>query len=125
MNYNGKEIKITCTLQNDIIEIAITEGYLTWLFNNINKAAKFLVSEYGGTKEEALMAVNNCIAGVVAKHLPESIKNIIARNVVYNSISDEIKDFVDVDRMVPYIISDERKELIVEDKLIQSKLLII
>lgn len=127
MNYNGKEIEVTCTLENDTIKITIPHpNYnLKFPFNNINTAAEFLVSKYGGTKEEALMALNNCISRFVAKHLPESIKNIIVRNAVHNSISDELKGLVNVNRIVHYAISDEQKELIVEAKLRQSKLLII
>lgn len=128
MKYNGKEVKVTCTLENDTIKITIPDpdySKLKFPFNNISRAAEFLVTEYGGIKEEALMTLNNYISGVVAKHLPKSIKNIIVRNAVHNSISDELKGFVNVDRIVDYAISDEQKELIVEAKLRQSKLLII
>ena len=125
MKYNGKEVEVTCTLKNDTIEIIIIVDNLKFPFYDINKAAEFLVSEYGGTKEEALLALNNCISGVVAKHLPESIKNIIVHNAVHTSISDELKDFVNVNRIVQYAISDEQKELIVEAKLRQSRLMIM
>ena len=127
MKYNGKEVKVICTLQNDTINIIIIDSYnLKFPFNDINEAAEFLVTEYGGTKEEALIALlNNCISGVVAKHLPESIKNIIVRNKIRQSIPDELKDFVDADRIVHSAISDELKDLIVEAKLRLSKLMSI
>ncbi len=125
MKYNGKEIEVTCSVKNDTINITITDDdNLKFPFTDINKAAEFLVSEYGGTKEEALLALNNCISGVVVKQLPESIKNIIVRNAVHKSISDELKDFVDVNR-IHSAISDEQKELIVEAKLRQSRLMIM
>lgn len=124
MKYNGKEIEVICIVNNDTIKITIIDG-LKFPFNNISEAAKFLVSEYGGTKEEAVLALNNCITGVVAKCLPESIKNIIVCNAIHQLISNELKDFVDVNRMVQYAISDEQKESIVEAKLRQLKLLII
>jgi len=125
MKYNGKEIEVTCTLKNDTIKIAIIDDNLKFPFDDINTAAEFLVTEYGGTKEEALIALNNYISGVVAKHLPESIKNIIVRNAVHQWIPDELRDFVNVDRIVHYAISDELKDLIVEGQLRQSKLLIM
>jgi|LSQX01.1.fsa_nt_gb hypothetical protein len=62
MNYNGKEIEVTCTSQNDTIEITITApNNLKFHFNDINRAAVFLVSVYGGTKEEAVLALNNLL----------------------------------------------------------------
>jgi hypothetical protein len=62
MKYNGKEIEVTCTPQNGTSKITITHpnnNDYKVPFTNINKAAKWLVSKYGGTKKEALTALNN------------------------------------------------------------------
>jgi len=62
MKYNGKEVEVTCTLKNDTIEIAIIDTLnLKFPFYNINEAAEFLVNEYGGTKEEAVLALKNLL----------------------------------------------------------------
>ena len=43
MNYNGKEIEVTCTSQNDTIEITIfgNDLKMPFTFNDINRAAVF------------------------------------------------------------------------------------
>ena len=128
MKNNGKEVNVICTLENDTLKITIPDdnnNNLKFPSTDIYKVAKFLVSEYEGTKKEAILVLNDCISEVVAKHLPESIKNIIVYNAVLKSIPDEIKDFVDVGRIVRHAISDEQKELLVKAKLRQSKLLIL
>ena len=63
MKYNGKEVEVTCTLKNnDTIEIAIIDTLnLKFLFYNISEAAEFLVNEYGGTEEEAVLALKNLL----------------------------------------------------------------
>jgi len=61
MKYNGKEIEVTCTLKNDTIKITIIDNNLKFPFTDINKAAEHLVSEYGGTKEEAVLALKNLL----------------------------------------------------------------
>jgi hypothetical protein len=61
MNYNGKEIEVTCTLENDTPKITIIDDNLKFPFTNINKAAEFLVTEYGGIKEEAVLALKNLL----------------------------------------------------------------
>ena len=63
MNYNGKEIEVTCTLENDTPKITIfgNDLKMPFHFNDINRAAVFLASVYGGTKEEAVLALNNLL----------------------------------------------------------------
>jgi hypothetical protein len=61
MNYNGKELEVTCTLENDTPKITIIDGNFTFPFPDINIAADFLATIYGGTKEEALIALNNLL----------------------------------------------------------------
>lgn len=64
MNYNGKEIEVTCTLENGTPKITIphpNNNDVKFPFPNINRAAVFLVSAYGGTKEEAVLALNNLL----------------------------------------------------------------
>ena len=51
MNYNEKEVKVT--LKNDTIKIAISNGNFKFPFTDVYKAAKFLATEFGGTKKEA------------------------------------------------------------------------
>lgn len=63
MKYNGKEIEVTCTLENGTPKITIfgNDLKMPFHFNDINRAAVFLASVYGGTKEEAVLALNNLL----------------------------------------------------------------
>lgn len=77
MRYNGKEIEVTCTVKNGTPEITIFNDELKLPFtftNNVN-AAVFLASVYGGTKEEALIALNNFLLEVAFMELNNCLQD--------------------------------------------------
>lgn len=83
MNYNGKEIEVTCTLENGTPKITIphpNNNDVKFPFPNINRAAVFLVSAYGGTKEEAVLALNNLLQDTVVQGMERVVKNTSFNN---------------------------------------------
>jgi hypothetical protein len=100
MNYNGKEIEVTCTSQNDTIEITIfgNDLKMPFTFNDINRAAVFLAAVYGGTKEEAVLALKNLS---LKNLLQEQGMERVVKNTSFNNekgredrcIEISIKDF--------------------------------
>jgi len=77
MRYNGKEIEVTCTVKNGTPEITIFNDKLKlpFTFTNDVNAAVFLASVYGGTKEEALMALNNFLLEVAFMELNNRLQD--------------------------------------------------
>ena len=87
MKYNGKEIEVTCTLENGTPKITITAGKSKFSFNNINRAAVFLVSVYGGTKEEAVLALKNLLQDTDVSQDSDKLQGMerVVKNTSFNN----------------------------------------
>lgn len=58
--FRGKEFELNLVAEgNKLQRVVVVDGGLDFPFENYEKAADFLTSEYGGTKEEALEILNN------------------------------------------------------------------
>ena len=107
MKNNGKEVNVICTLENGTPKITITDpNNVKYHYNDINKAANFIATKYGGTKEDAVLILETLLQ---QQGMERAVKNLlqeqgmerVVKNTSFNNekgredrcIEISIKDF--------------------------------